>query len=1161
MTGSPESDSNPEVFDFVSMFCADRAEGTVRTLSFYQQCFPGHEAAIAAEFERMQRDAEEAQSPAAQSPMRRIGHYEVVRTLGSGGQGVVLLAEDKRLRRRVALKVLAPHLEFVSTERLQRFRREAEILSQLDHPGICQVYEADTQDGVPYLAMRFVEGRTLAAILRERRSARELPRTRLQLHEVTQWIATAARAVHEAHENGVVHRDIKPGNLMITTGGTPVLLDFGLARSQGGSDVEITRTGDMFGTLAYMAPELLSRRGGDHRADVYALGVTLYECLTHALPFRAESQTSLWRAIEAGQATPPRQHNPAVPPDLAAVMLTAMAASPTHRYQSAADFADDLDRVRRREPIHARAVPLGVRALRWVQRHPTLSLGLTAAAVLIVSLATSLERVSANERAASALNAAIQPSGTDEGAAAALAGLVAAASHSPRADLRNAMLQVLDACHLSWQAARPYLPPFAVDPPPCVDATGRVVGIADHEGCVTLRDTGNGRVLVKRQVHPGPATGLLFVDAGHLASVGSDGLRVLAAADLAQLAFVPLPPSPELLPAAMPSEAIAMTADGARVAVALPGALVVLATADWSLLCRIPLDVVGDLRRVAFASDGRLAVVLGREGGSDPHGCNRCWIVDTVLARVVQRVDANDQAVLCADWHPRLPLLALGYNGGRVEVRDAQNGTRKLLLAVGQEVNWCGFDPSGELLLVPSDRGTDLWKHGVDPPQLAGHLTPPAERTIGAAQFDRERGLFAAQLRDGLVLVYATADWKLLRQFKVRVTDARFLCWLPHSGSLLTADLEHLSCWLAGVRPHSPELWGHRDAVTTVAMHQDGKRVFSGSRDRTARLWSLDEAAPLFVFEHPAPLRRVRFCADGTRALTVAEDFDVRVFDVATGTPLPPLHGHAAAIADAWFLDADRVLSIGDDGRAIVWDVATGAPKLQLQASNAPLRSAAVHPQLPLLAVGGADRHVTVWDLASGAQVRRMACSDSMDDWRINPVHQVRGIAFDPGSGRLYASLVNNFLLGWDIADWREQHMDDKDRFGGALVDEPRTGAVLCADYSFGRLSLWRRDHLERLLIDGAEAHSNRIAAIRIDARGEAGLSAAHDGQLFVWDLRTGEAIEAARTAGAILDAEFSPDGRWVVTGGADGRIKLWPRDPMATAREYLARRNAGDLR
>lgn len=1142
MTGSPDPGrAAAEVFDFVSLFLADRAAGCVQPLTAYQMRFPGHEAAVEHEFRRLQ------QADEVPVPSRRIGPYEVVRELGSGGQGVVLLAEDTRLGRRVALKILAPHLAFVSTERLQRFRREAEILSQMDHPGICPVYEADTFDGVPFLAMRYVEGRTLAAIVRERRDAGRLPRGRAELHEVVRWIEAAARAVHEAHESGVVHRDIKPGNLMITEQG-PVLLDFGLARNEAG--VEITRSGDVLGTLAYMAPELLSKRGGDHRADVYALGVTLYESIAHALPFAADTETALWRAIAGGEARAPREHNPAIPNDLAAVVATAMALSPAHRYATAAEFADDLARVRNREPIHARRVPMRVRALRWVQRHPTATVALGAALTLILALAISLERVRANERAASALNQAIQSSATEEGAAAALADLIAAANRSPRTDLRNAMLQVLDACHLGWRAQRTPVPANQVDPEPAIESGGRYVALGDTKGRVELRDAGTGVRRSSRQVLEGPVTGVAFAGGDRLVVVGAAGGCVLGVGDLAEIA-------PLVWPASALAAGVAIAPPGDRLVVACGDGLTVFETRDWRPIAQITLGVAVAFRRLAFAADGRYLAILGKQGGDDPHGCTHGWIVDVGGGRVSHAFVTRGQDVLRLDWHPSRAVLALAYNGGRVEVVAAEGGEVLFGRDIGQEVNWVGFDPSGDLLLVPSDYGTDLWRWTAATPTVARHLLHPSERTIGAAGFDSTRRLFAAVLRDGLVSIYTTADWRLLRQFKHRVRDVRFLGWMPQSDTLLTADLDSLSAWRAGVRPHAPELWGHEGAVTTVAMHPDGKRVLTGSRDGTARIWSIDHAAPLHILDdRGVPIRRAHFSIDGRRVVTVSDDVALRVWSTDDGSELVSLRGHDAPVVDAWFRDGDaRIVSIAEDGRCIVWNTASGEASRVLQASTAPLRSAAFAPDGAWIAIGGADRFVTVWDLERGEQVRRIPVSEVSGDWRVNPLHQVRGIVFDPRRNRLLASLVNNYLLGWDLrADWQAMRIN-ADWFGGAIAFDPVSGGFLCADYSFGRLSLLQGEQVVPLEIDGHSAHANRVAAIKIAPGGGVALSAGHDGQLFVWNLVERTTVQGIRAPGAILDADWSTDGRWIVTGCVDGTVKLWPRDPLAAARDYLTQR------
>ncbi len=1151
MTGSPDPGQDAgEVFDFVSMFLADRAAGRAAPLAHYLERFPGLQAEVAAEYAQLVGPAD-----TGLVPLRRIGPYRILEQLGSGGQGTVLLAEDTRLGRRVALKILAPHLDFVSSDRLARFRREAEVLSQLDHPAICAVYEADACDGVPFLAMRHVDGRTLAAILGERRAAADLPRTRAQLHEVMGWIETCARAVHEAHEQGIVHRDIKPGNLMITEQGQPVLLDFGLARQDTGVDTAITQPGDVVGTLAYMAPELLSGKPGrvDRRADVYALGVMLHECLTLQLPFAAATRTALWRAIECGDAVDPRSLNPALPRELVHVVRTAMAAAVGNRYATAADLADDLERVRTRQPIRAHRVPVSRRAMLWLQRHPTLAFGIAALLVLVVVLSVALERVSANERAAIALNAALQAKNVEADAATALKGLLAAADRSPRTDLRNAMLRVLDQCSLAWQVPREIVNSAYlnyVPPPPALDVRGRYVALGTAMGVVDLRSAATGERVVERRLGDGSIHGLTFLPNGSLCATTAGGVHFMSGTDLQ-----PLPAWS--LPSVGLGAAIAFNRRGDTVAIACDQQLCLVGLAD-GVRREIDLGEPATKRRVLFSADGSQVAVLGEVDCVDPHGCNRLWIVDVANQAVVRAVRATEEMLWIA-WHPTENVLAVAHNAGLVEVVRAGEPLALFSQRCAQEVNWCDFDPTGELLLIPAVRDTALWRWAAAQPTVARRLVHPSERTVGAGCFDPVRQLLAMVLRDGSVVIWSTADWQPLRHFQKRVRDVRSLQWHPPSGMLLCADLDNLSAWYAGARPHAPEFWGHQDAVTSVAMHPDGRRVLTGSRDRTVRLWSLDQPGPVLVLPNDAPVRRALFAPDGARIVTLLEGSGLRVSDLRTGEFVGELRGHDGEVVDVAFVGADEMLSIGEDGRCVLWDLARTQAIRQCRPSEAPLRSLAVHPARSWVALGGSDQHVTVWDWVLGAAVRRLRGSE-YEGTPSNPIHQVRGVVWLPTANVLCASLVNDFGVTWDIAaDWRRHIAHIGDIFGGPMIvaiEPDGREAVVFADYSFGNLTRLRGNAHQPLLVDDHGAHSNRISALKLAPGGRHALSAGHDGQLLVWDLEQGMPVQRLRTSSAILDADFSGDGKWFVTACADGTVKLWARDPEAMARDYLQRRD-----
>ena len=371
-------------------------------------------------------------SHAEQSSVQMVGPYRILKELGRGGQGVVFLAEDPRLGRKVALKVLTAWSQ-ASSSVIARFEREAAIASKLDHPGICTVYETGTAHSAPYMVMRHVEGMSFSdriatessentaestlALDLEKRSA-DHPEEKAAgnassiathvtfdaIKSVIDIVEKVARALHAAHEVGVIHRDIKPGNIMITKDSEPVILDFGLARDSDSDHQTLTQTGDVFGTPAYMAPEQLSTTGGqvDRRADVWALGVTLFEGLALQRPFLAPTRDGLYQAILHMDPTDIRRLNSAVPKDLRIIIETALEKDRDRRYQTALDLAEDLRRFRAKEPIHAKPASPALRLLRWAQRNR----GVAAALVLVIlSLSGGLiSSIREKARTAEALN-------------------------------------------------------------------------------------------------------------------------------------------------------------------------------------------------------------------------------------------------------------------------------------------------------------------------------------------------------------------------------------------------------------------------------------------------------------------------------------------------------------------------------------------------------------------------------------------------------------------------------------------------------------------------------------------------------------------------------------------------------------------------------------
>jgi eukaryotic-like serine/threonine-protein kinase len=327
---------------------------------------------------------------AAEALPARIGPYEILGLLGEGAMGRVFRARESQPPREVALKVL----QALGRNALARFRREVETLAQLEHPGIARLYAASDAEaaGPPWLALEYVRGADLITHARERELGQD---ARLAL------LIGVCRAVHYAHGRGVIHRDLKPGNILVDAGGQPKVLDFGIARLADDFSREVTQAGQVLGTVPYMSPEQLSGSSAlvDARSDVYALGCIAYELLSGRLPHPQLSTSTLFEAIDIVRHQAPEplgRFASTAGGDLETVVMKALALEPERRYSSAAEFAADLQRVREHRPVEARPPTLRYLLARFVRRHRLASaaaalsvLALLAASIVSLRLAWS----------------------------------------------------------------------------------------------------------------------------------------------------------------------------------------------------------------------------------------------------------------------------------------------------------------------------------------------------------------------------------------------------------------------------------------------------------------------------------------------------------------------------------------------------------------------------------------------------------------------------------------------------------------------------------------------------------------------------------------------------------------------------------------------------
>jgi len=338
----------------------------------------------------------------------QLGDFTILREVGRGGMGIVYEAEQRSLGRRVALKVL-PFAAALNAKQLERFKHEAEAAARLQHPNIVPVYAVGCERGIHFYAMQFIDGTTLAGLIEEMRRYQETPArtasTREGEREVTQVVPAgqsrlraasanpplpadtlvnlplsffhtvarigiqAAEALEHAHQLGIVHRDVKPANVLIDMHENAWLTDFGLARFQ--REAGLTQSGDRLGTLRYMSPEQASARHGlvDQRTDIYSLGTTLYELVTRRAAFPADEPQEILSQLSSVDPPRPRSIDPAIPLELETIIQKAMAKAPAERYGTAQEFADDLRRFLDDQPILARRPTLPQRLRKWTRRH------------------------------------------------------------------------------------------------------------------------------------------------------------------------------------------------------------------------------------------------------------------------------------------------------------------------------------------------------------------------------------------------------------------------------------------------------------------------------------------------------------------------------------------------------------------------------------------------------------------------------------------------------------------------------------------------------------------------------------------------------------------------------------------------------------------------
>ncbi len=1139
---------------------SERSFGGARPVEEYQRLFPLIAELVATKYAELNGGPPPRASPNSAKPKSRLAHYVLERELGQGGQGRVYLAIDSRMRRQVALKVL--NRANLTPDKLQRFRREVEVIAKLDHPGLCTVYEADLDAERPYLAMRFVDGLDLAHRLTAARNSGDQtgfihPLGYAALARLLHVFERTARALHAAHEAGVVHRDIKPANILVTEADEPVIVDFGLARGDDTEFASLTRSNDMLGTPAYLAPELLEsgHSSADRRADVYALGVALYECLTLQRPFVAEHCEALFQSILRGEYKNPRELNAIVSEDLRIVLSTALERQPLRRYATALEFAEDLRRVREYEPIRARRASWLVRTRRWSQKHPRIA---TASALLfatlcvwIVTLNYTLGRVEAQSNRARAANARLlgvecreksaAQLATDPGLALALA--IEADRRDPGFQSNMALLRALLQRHEERT--------FGTD-------GYRLWGDADvsRDGSKVLMPTSWG-------------VGLVFDIASHRALARSQPMKVDVSRTKVLVGFAP--DGNSFFISAEPPNVCLFDSTSGKLLQSLGGHSKKVTSCEFSpdgheiltnsldgkarifdlatgMLTRSFADPSGHFTQARFDATGSFVLTSrnSRPDSSDQTADNDPRVWDARTGALLATLVGHSSPVRAACFSQDGATVLTAEVDGSLRAWDWRSQKERWSARLPGQA-WClAVSPDDRLVAAGFESGARVFDGRSGAAKF--ELTGLSERSVMALAFSPDGHWIAAQDYAGKVGAWNSEDAVLRFRTSAPGADVSRIPWLPDSRRFVTVSGDtHAHLWTIDPIPELVTCEPHIGAVQSATFDPSSQCVLSAGVDGVCRISSVrDGTLSSKVDVGLGPLARAWFVDQGCSIACLSQRGAIAIVDRTSNKPRVIRAADGGSLSAALVSRSGDDVCLGfDDGRVLWLETQSGSILGSADRKGHAIRTVAIGQDGQRAAWGAADGWAGIIDRASGK-------GPSFDECRNNVYRaQVFLVAFTANDRRLMTCGDHLGIHEWDALSGEFIAQRSTRPLGHVALMNVGTDLVASANQAPQLLRLeglsapvkWQQMQPSTdLMITSLRVSPDDRFILTATRGGVAQLGSTIDGT--PW-------LRYEHGSSPLTCAEFSPDGRLVVSAAEDGSVRVWPVHVADLARAH----------